>query len=320
MDARYSRAYRPLFRILFAETRDGCSFTTGLCLYVSPVVRDGDSVITIPPRVRLNVPGVGTYADVVRESQANRRTSLIEARELAKKWAGVAPNDPRPHQYHGRALLELGEYSAAATELELAATLGTPDSRRSLFWDRFEALVKSDRGKDARRVLDEAETDRARFDSLTRNRPVIIPRPTIEALLAAGDTAGARRRLASLDSTNAPHEGWMRIAPVGREHLESAKYHLALGDTAVAEAQLAEIEGILYHRPFQYSPGLVFSDLRPWMGLAWSLKADVAAARGRADEAVRLYRRVIGLWEGGDPEVDPVVEHARTRLRSLSAR
>jgi hypothetical protein len=52
VDARYSRAYRPLFRILFAETRDGCSFVTGECRYVSPVIRDADSVITIPRQVR----------------------------------------------------------------------------------------------------------------------------------------------------------------------------------------------------------------------------------------------------------------------------
>ena len=96
VDPRYSRAYRPLFAILFAESRDGCSSVTGECGYVSPVVRDGDSVITILRRVRLNVPGVDTYGDVVRESQANRRTSLTEARRVAERWASVAPNDPRP--------------------------------------------------------------------------------------------------------------------------------------------------------------------------------------------------------------------------------
>ena len=353
VDPRYSRAYRPLFAILFAETRDGCSSVTGECGYVSPVVRDGDSVITIPRRVRLNVPGVNTYDEVVRESQANSRISLTEARSVAERWASVASNDRRPREYIGRALLGLGEYSAAATELELAAMLGTPDSRRALFWDRFEALVKSNRGDDARRVLDEAVSDRgrdttqlrtstiaslnalvgrhrpppvdsarlrqfrARIDSLTPNHP---PRPGVSELLAAGDKVGARRVLASMDSTIAPQEGMMRIPPIGRQHLESAKYHLALGDTAGAEAQLAGIERSLQHRPFQFSPGLVFGDANPWMGLAWSLAADVAVARGRPDEAARLYRRVIGLWGGGDRDLDAVVERARTRLRSLSPR
>jgi len=350
----YSRAYRPLFAILFAETRDGCSSVTGECRYVSPVVRDGDSVITIPRLVRLNVSSDDPYAEVVRESEANRRTSLTEARNLARRWASVAPNDRRPREYHGRALLGLGEYSDAATELELAATLGTPDSRRALFWDRFEALVKSDRGDDARRVLDEAASDagrdtirlrtstiaslnallgryrpppvdsvrlrqsRARIDSLSSMRPAVAsPRRGVLELLGAGDTVGARRMLASMDSTFPLPEGSMRTPRIGRQHFESAKYHLALGDTAGAEARLAGIEGILQYRPFQFSPGLNFGDPNPWMGFAWSLAADLAVARGRPDEAARLYRRVIGLWGGGDPDLNVVVERARTRLRSL---
>jgi hypothetical protein len=353
VDPRYSRAYRPLFAILFAETRDGCSSVTWECLFVSPVLRDGDSVITIPRRVRLNVADGDTYDEVVRESQANRRASLTEACTLAKRWVSVAPNDRRPREYHGRALLGLGDYSAAAAELEHAAMLGTPDSRRALFWDRFEALVKSDRGDDARRVLDEAESDRGRdttqlrtwtiaslnallgryrppvdsvrlrrarahVDSLVRNQPAVPwPRRGVSELLAAGDTVGARRALASLDSTIEPQKGVMRIRPLNRQHLESAKYHLALRDTAGAEVQLAGIERVLEHRPFQYSAGLVFGDHKPWMGLAWSLAADVALARGRPQEAARLYRRVIGLWGGGDPDLSDVVEHARSRLRSL---
>ena len=357
VDPRYSRAYRPLFAILFAETRDGCSSVTSECAYVSPVVRAGDSVITIPRRVRLNVPGVDTYADVVRESDANRRASLTEARTLAERWASVAPNDRQPHEYYGRASLELGDYTPASAELELAASLGTAENRRALFWDRFEALVKSDQGDDARRVLDEAVSDpgrdttrlgsltiaslnallgryrpppvdsararafRARIDSLVRTRPVLRrPRPAFSELLAAEDTIGARRTLAELDSMIAPQEGVTRGPWVGPQHLESAKYHLALGDTAGAEAQLAEIERVLHHRPFQFSVGLTFSDPRPWMGRAWSLSGDVAVARGRPDEGARMYRRVIGLWGGGDPDLTPVVDHARARLSSLPGR
>jgi tetratricopeptide (TPR) repeat protein len=356
LDPGQSRAYRPLFAILFAESRDGCSSVTGECTYVSPVRRDGDSVITVPRRVP-NVPDVDPYADVLRESQVNRRASLVEARELAERWASVAPNDRRPHEYRGRALLGLGEYAAASTELELAATLGTPESRRALFWDRLEALVKSNQGGDARRVLDEAVSDpgrdttwlrtstiaglnallgryrpppvdsarlrqfRARIDSLVRSRPALLPpRPGFSALLSAGDSVGARRALAEMDSSIAPKEGMMRIPPIGPQHLESAKYHLGLGDTTGAESQLAEIEHILDHRPFQFSRSLIFWDSRPWIGRAWSLSGDVAAARRRPEDAARMYRRVIGLWGGGDPDLAPVVEHARARLDSLPRR
>jgi hypothetical protein len=72
--------------------------------------------------------------------------------ELARCLARAAPRELDPR----------GEFPAASTELELAATLGTPESRRALFWDRFEALVKSDQGAEARRVLDDAASDPGR--------------------------------------------------------------------------------------------------------------------------------------------------------------
>jgi len=353
----YRAAYRPLFAILFAETRDGCSSVTGECWFVSPVKRDGDSVITIPRLVDLNVPGVDTYDEVARESRASSRASLEEARALAERWVAAAPNDRRSHEYLGRALLILGDHRAASVQLERAATLGTVESRRALFWERFEALVKSDLGNDARRVLDEAVADpgrdtaqlrhltiaslnallgryrpppvdfapmrqfRAEIDSLVRlHPPTTAPEPGFSELLAAGDTVGARRALVRMDSAMAPPPNAMRIPPVGTENFWSANYHVALGDTAGAEAQLAEIEGVLEYRPFQYSPGMVFSDPRPWMGHAWLLAGDLAARRGKPEEAARMYRRVIGLWGGGDPDLNPVVDRARAALDSLSRR
>lgn len=178
-DAGYSRAYAPLFRILFAETRDGCSFVTGICTHVSPVLRDGDSVITVPRLVHLNGPKPDTYDEVVRESQSTRRANLTEAVALARQWARVAPDDRRPHEYLGRGLLHLGDPVAAATELEYAAVLGTADSRRQLFWDRFDALVKSGRIADAKRVLEETVSDPGR-DSTQLDRYRIA---TLKALL-----------------------------------------------------------------------------------------------------------------------------------------
>lgn len=357
LDPTYRAAYRPLFAILFAETRDGCSTVTWECLFVSPVKRDGDSVITIPRLVHLNVPGVNPYAEVTNESRASSRASLDEARALADRWVAVAPNDRLSHEYLGRALLNLGDYPAASAELERAASLGTAQSRRELFWERFEALVKSDLGNDARRVLDEAVADprrdtsqlwtmtipslnallgrfrpppvdsarlrqyRARMDSLVRANPaMLVAEPGVPELLTAGDTVGAKRALARMDSAMAPKPNERRIPPFGPEYFWSATYHVALRDTAGAEKQLAEIEGILEYRPFQYSPGMVFSDQRPWIGQAWSLAGDLAARRGRPEEAARMYRRVIGLWGGGDPDLKPVVDHARAALDSLSRR
>jgi hypothetical protein len=71
---------------------------------------------------------------------------------------------------------------------------------------------------------------------------------------------------------------------------------------------------------FRFSIGLMYEGGRPWLGRAWLLTGDVAAARGRPEEARRMYRRVIGLWGGGDADLLPLVEQARAKLSSLSAR
>lgn len=357
LDPSDSRAYRPLFDILFAESRDGCSFITSICTHVAANLRDGDSVITTPRLVRLDGPGIDTYDEVIRASQAGNRPNLLEARTLAERWASVAANDPRPHEYLGRARLRLGDPLSATAALERAALLGTAASRRNLFWYRIEALVKSDRGVDARRVLDEAEDDtgrdttrlasftlaafralvgqhrppqtdstragllRARLDSLMRNRaPAPPPEPAFSQLLLAGDTAAARRVLARMDSALDVRNGAMRFAQVGRTHLGSAEHHLALGDTAGAEALLAEVEQVLNSRRFQFIVVPTYDGGPPWLGRAWLLAGDLAAARRRFSDAARMYRRIIGLWGGGDPELEPFVREARARLASLPAR
>lgn len=358
-DPTYAPAYGPLFHILFAETRDGCSYVTGLCLHVSPVLRDADSVITIPRPVQLNRADAGPYAAVIRESRAAARASLTEARGWAERWARVAPNDRRPHEYLGRALLSLGDAAAAVVALERAASIGTPASRRELFWDRMEALIKVDRGGDARRVLDEAADDPGRDSSLVRayvvaelnallgrHRPPPVdsarfranraelqrlfggrrtpPRPAepdFPELLAAGDTARARRALARLDSGLAPPAGGTRIPRVGPEHLLSAEYHLALGDTSTAQARLAAIEQPLEdHGRFRFSVSFAYGTGPPWLGRAWLLAGDLAAARERPETAARMYRRVVGLWGGGDPGLQPVVDQARAKLRLVTGR
>jgi hypothetical protein len=102
-------------------------------------------------------------------------------------------------------------------------------------------------------------------------------------------------------------------------HLGSAGNHLALGDTAGAEARLAEIEQVLNDGRFQFTVSVMYGD-RPWLGRAWMLSGDLAAARRRFSEAARMYRRVIGLWAGGDSDLQPLVGAARAKLESLPAR
>jgi hypothetical protein len=355
VDPSYTRAYRPLFSILFAETRDGCSSATGVCSHVASNVRDGDTVITTPRLVRLNLPGIDTYDEVTRETHAKGRANIAEARALAERWANVAPNDYRPHEYVGRALLRLGDPAAAANELERAALLGDVASRRALFWDRLEALVKADRGAEARRVLDEALSDpardttrlagytvaglnallgrywappvdsavlrrgRARMDSIIRSSPPPPLRPGFSQLLAAGDTAGARRELARMDSMLVSRGGPKRFPRFDEIHMESARQHLALGDTAAAEARMAEFEQAFNEVHLQFIT-LTFRGGGPWLGRAWMLAGDLAAARRRFPAAARMYRRIIGLWGAGDADLQSVVAEARAKLDSLPAR
>jgi hypothetical protein len=54
-------------------------------------------------------------------------------------------------------------------------------------------------------------------------------------------------------------------------------------------------------------------------GRTFLLTGDLAMAQHRPDVARRAYRRVVGLWAGGDAEVQPAVERARAALTRLGA-
>jgi hypothetical protein len=92
-----------------------------------------------------------------------------------------------------------------------------------------------------------------------------------------------------------------------------------LRDTAGAEGLLNEIEQPFEAAMFQFSAAVAYQG-PPWVGRAWLLRGDVAAARGRQSEAAAMYRRVIGLWAGADADVQPVVNDARVRLEALRRR
>ncbi|MEP7347326.1 MAG: hypothetical protein ABI877_18795 [Gemmatimonadaceae bacterium] len=92
-----------------------------------------------------------------------------------------------------------------------------------------------------------------------------------------------------------------------------------MGDTVGAEARLSEIERNFNDSRFRFIASMSFYR-GFWLGRAWLLSGEVAAARGRRDEASRMYRRVIGLLGGGDADLAPDVDRARTKLASLSTR
>jgi hypothetical protein len=113
-------------------------------------------------------------------------------------------------------------------------------------------------------------------------------------------------------------QGMRSFPRVDETTLFSAEQHLALGDTLGAEARLSEIERPFNDQRFQYI--VTVYGAGAWPGRAWLLSGDVAAARGRREEASRMYRRVIGLWGGGDANLKAVVDQARARLFALSTR
>jgi len=141
-------------------------------------------------------------------------------------------------------------------------------------------------------------------------------RVRLAAFVIRNDTTGARRTLAVLDST-------VRATPLESSEmgmlLAMAEGYLAIGDSSAAFDHLVE-----YERRFPYAQ--VFDRLTSsftFGSFMWArtflLEGDVAAALGHTDVAVRAYRRVVGIWESGDPEVQPAVARARAAIARLGS-
>ena len=145
------------------------------------------------------------------------------------------------------------------------------------------------------------------------------PIKRFQALLARGDTVRARAALTEYDrELLARHPasfddgGW----------LFDAESHLELGDSATALSRLTEWERrwaflaresmILEQYYWQRSTPRLF-------GRTWLLYGDLAMAGGRPAEARRAYQMVAGLWEKGEPVVQPALQRARDRLKQLSS-
>jgi len=128
------------------------------------------------------------------------------------------------------------------------------------------------------------------------------------ALIAARDTAGAREHLAERDAYQ------RRPDAIPTTPHFAPEMHLLLGDTAGALAGLLEFERLQPTLPLD--PRGIAGHL--WtLGRTWLMTGDLAAATGHRDAALRAYRRVVAMWSGGDPEVQPAVARARAALDRL---
>jgi len=140
------------------------------------------------------------------------------------------------------------------------------------------------------------------------------PRIALVSVLATRDTVRFRRMLMHYDSIGliAGEEPDNGLALAG------AYGHLVIADTAGALRWLRTFRDSTWLRSTQLesmAQGFAFQ------GLLWPrtflLLGDLAAATGQRDEAVQAYRRFVGMWDKGDPEVQPMVQRARAALARL---
>ena len=143
-------------------------------------------------------------------------------------------------------------------------------------------------------------------DTSSAYSPVIN---TASALIL-GDTAAARR-FAQREEAN-PDDGSFGPAIVT---LHAAETFLELGDTARARRDLDRLESEIYPGfALDGGPDGAYSVNPAMWGRAFLLQGDLAAAQHDQATMVRAYRRVVGLWASGDPEVQPAVTRARSAL------
>jgi tetratricopeptide (TPR) repeat protein/TolB-like protein len=136
-----------------------------------------------------------------------------------------------------------------------------------------------------------------------------------QALMSTGDRAAARGAIVEFDGLlrNLPEEEPERIALLPFV----AEAFLELGDTAAAFSRLEDFHRHMNHLPMRYALGQATFIAGAMWGRAWLLLGDLATATGRASLAADAYRRVVGMWNGGDNEVQPMVSRARAALAAM---
>ena len=140
------------------------------------------------------------------------------------------------------------------------------------------------------------------------------PRVVLMSVLALGDSVRSRRALATFDSLAASQQD----EPDNGLSLTGAHGHLMVADTAGALASLLRFRDVTWRHSSildQIGGGFAFA------GMLWPrtflLLGDLAAATGRRDVAADAYRKFIGMWGQGEPNVQPLVARARAALAKL---
>ncbi len=245
----------------------------------------------------------------------------------------------RPAEFQAYADSLIGLHALAAPYRSMLGHLGeggdtTPSQRQNSAWRQLVVAGTSPAGLDtllqqiSARLAPPAREDMLQLTTLAgfhalHTGPALDtasshPLKRAQAWLARADTAHARASLAEFDRSllarhpNTPDDGgW----------LFSAELHTDLRDTTVALQRMQEFAR-RWAAQVQNNPSIMgthyFQSTTPRLwGRAWLLYGDLAMARGQNADARRAYRMVVGLWEQGDPIVQPAVTRARTALAQL---
>jgi len=137
------------------------------------------------------------------------------------------------------------------------------------------------------------------------------------AAIARNDTASLRLAARALDS--AAHAGSREFLPDRGFSMVSAESYLALQDSVNALKMVrwvldTAVKVTPFNSNVDYAAGFGFSMPRIML-----LRADLAAAMGRADEARVWYKRLLDLWANADPEFQPLIDRIRRALLALGA-
>jgi len=158
IDPTFHLAFDPIVSMLTAPARGGCARTdlttcadtSNRARYLAPVLRQGDSLVTIPRG------GFRSQIELMMEGSkaSSPRANIEAARIAAADWAAAGPTEGLAHKHLARLLLSLGRPVEA--EQQIAEALLDPTMRMDtdLWFRRLEVAVKTFRSKQVIQLLD----------------------------------------------------------------------------------------------------------------------------------------------------------------------
>jgi hypothetical protein len=231
---------------------------------------------------------------------------------------GSYPEDPTPLRAYRLAVLgtwlgglppggaQARRAAAAKAIAESPADLVAPFQADLAWLDGIDAVVR----KDQAALASAQAAVRAANDTFPLRASLVDLGPF--ALALRGNRSEAARRLAALEWKAADHNPWLAAAthPLRRaiNRMAAAQWLLEAGDTAQAERLLAYTEAV--SGPFTEK-----FPVRPLFNLQL---ARIAEARGRSDDARRLYQQFLVSYDLPSPRHRHLVAEARTALVRLA--